>query len=132
LDLWNTFLLSLWLYSHLDLGRFFSFLILYTVVRTPWTGDQLVARPLHTHRTTQTQNERTQTFMPRVGFEPMIPVTIHAFDRAATVIGFIEHLQNLTTNNYDSLAELHTPKVTVTTANRKSSQSSLAVVWLRH
>jgi hypothetical protein len=24
----------------LDLGRFFSFLILYRVGRTPWTGDQ--------------------------------------------------------------------------------------------
>jgi hypothetical protein len=38
----------------LDLGRFFSFLILYTVGRTPWTGDQPVARPLSTHRTTET------------------------------------------------------------------------------
>jgi hypothetical protein len=66
--------LSLWLYSPLDLGRFFSFLILYTVGRTPWTGDQPAARPLPTHRTTQTQNKRTQTSMPRVGFEPTIPV----------------------------------------------------------
>jgi hypothetical protein len=32
---------------------FLSFLILYTVGRTPWTGDQLFARPLSTHRTTQ-------------------------------------------------------------------------------
>jgi hypothetical protein len=29
-------------------------LILYTVGRTPWTGDQPVARPLPTHRTTRT------------------------------------------------------------------------------
>jgi hypothetical protein len=35
----------------LDFGHFFSFLILYTVGRTPWTGDQPVARPLPTHRT---------------------------------------------------------------------------------
>jgi hypothetical protein len=42
-----------------DLGIFFSFLILYTVCRTPWTGDQPVARPLPTHRTTQIQNKRT-------------------------------------------------------------------------
>jgi hypothetical protein len=49
--------LSVWLYSPLDLGRFFSFLILYTVGRTAWTGDQLVARPLPKHRTTQTQNK---------------------------------------------------------------------------
>jgi hypothetical protein len=32
-----------------DLGRFFSFLILYTVGRTPWTRDQPVAGPLATH-----------------------------------------------------------------------------------
>jgi hypothetical protein len=31
----------------------------YTDGKTPWTGDQLVARPLPTHRTTQTQNKRT-------------------------------------------------------------------------
>jgi hypothetical protein len=40
----------LWLYSpFLDLGHF-QFLNLYTVSRTPWTGDQPVARPLPTHR----------------------------------------------------------------------------------
>jgi hypothetical protein len=55
--------ISLWLYSPLlDLGRFFIFLILYTLGRTPWTGDQPVARPLSTHRTTQTQNKRTHTY----------------------------------------------------------------------
>jgi hypothetical protein len=38
-------------YSHLlGLGRFFSFLILYTVSRTPCMGDQSVARPLPTHK----------------------------------------------------------------------------------
>jgi hypothetical protein len=76
----------------LDHGRFFSFLILYTVDRTPWTGDQPVARPLPTCRTTQTQNKRTQTSMPCVGFEPTLPAfelatTVRAFDREATVIG---------------------------------------------
>jgi hypothetical protein len=30
----------------------FQFLNLYTVGRTPWTGDEPVARPLPTHRTT--------------------------------------------------------------------------------
>jgi hypothetical protein len=29
--------------------------------RTPWTGDQLVARPLPTHRKTQTQNKYIKT-----------------------------------------------------------------------
>jgi hypothetical protein len=85
--------INLCLYSPLlYLGRFFSFLILYTVGRTPLTGDQPVARPLPAYMITQTQNERTQTSMPRVGFELTIPVfqrekTVHALDRAATVIG---------------------------------------------
>jgi hypothetical protein len=44
------------------------------------------------HRTAQTQNKRTQTFMSQVGFEPTIPVferakTVHALDRASTVMG---------------------------------------------
>jgi hypothetical protein len=72
----------------------FSVLNLFTVGRTPWTGDQPVAGQLPTHRTTQTQNKHTQTFMPRVEFEPTIPVlerakAVHALDRAATVIGTI-------------------------------------------
>jgi hypothetical protein len=45
------------------------------------------------------------------------------------VIEFTEHLQNVTTNNYESFTKLHTPKITVTTAHIKSSESSLAVVW---
>jgi hypothetical protein len=82
------FFLSLWLYSPLDFGRFFGVLILYTVSRTPWTGDQPVSRPLPTHRTTHTQNKRIQTSMPLVGFELTTPVferakTVHALDRAA-------------------------------------------------
>jgi hypothetical protein len=59
----------------------FQFLNLYIVGRTPWTGDQPVSRPLSTHRTTQTQNKRTQTSMPLVGFEP----TISVFEWAKTV-----------------------------------------------
>jgi hypothetical protein len=34
----------------LDLGPFFSFLVLYAVSKTPWMGDQRVTRPLPTHR----------------------------------------------------------------------------------
>jgi hypothetical protein len=42
-------------------GLFFSSVIFfYTDCRTPWTGDQLVARPVPKHRTAQTQNKRTQ------------------------------------------------------------------------
>jgi hypothetical protein len=83
----------LWLYNPLNLGSFFSFLILYTVGTTPWTEDQPVARPLPTQRTTQTQNKRTQTSTPRVGFETT--KTVHTLDRAATVIGF----KNYTSKN---------------------------------
>jgi hypothetical protein len=59
----------------------FQFLNLHKIGRTPWTGDQPIARPLPAHRTTQTQNKRTQISMPRLGFELMIPV----FERAKTV-----------------------------------------------
>jgi hypothetical protein len=77
--------------------KIFQFLNLSTVGRTPWTGDQPVARPLPTHRTTQTQDKRTQTSMPRLGFEPTNPVfkrakTVHALHRAATVIGLLLRL----------------------------------------
>jgi hypothetical protein len=58
-------------------GRFFSFLILHTVGRTPWMGDHA----------TYTQNKRGQTSMPRGGFEPTTSVfeqakTVHALDHA--------------------------------------------------
>jgi hypothetical protein len=43
--------LSLWLYSPLDLGHFFSFLFLYTVGRTPWRGiSSSQCRYLHTEQ----------------------------------------------------------------------------------
>jgi hypothetical protein len=61
----------------------------HTNGRTPWTGDQPVARPLPIHRTTHTQPS-----IPRVGFEPTIPMfgrgkKVHAFDLAATVAGAV-------------------------------------------
>jgi hypothetical protein len=82
----------LWLYSPLlRLGRFFVILIFYRVCRTSWTGDQLFARQLPAHRTTQTHTKRTQTSTPQVGFQLTIPViervrTVHDIDRAATAI----------------------------------------------
>jgi hypothetical protein len=108
----NYLSIYLWLYSPLlDLGCFFSFLIFYTVSRTPWMGDQPVARPMPAHRTAQTQNKHTQTSMPQVGFEPTIPVfeqvkTVHALDGTVTVIGIssdIVHTYQIASN------ELHTP-----------------------
>jgi hypothetical protein len=52
-----------WLYILL-LGPslFFSFVIFfYTDDWTSWTSDQPIARPLPTHKTTQTQNRRTHS-----------------------------------------------------------------------
>jgi hypothetical protein len=68
-----------------------QFINLYPVGTTSWTGDQSVARPLPGHITTQIRNKRIQTAMPRVRFEPTIPVlkqakTVHALDGAATMI----------------------------------------------
>jgi hypothetical protein len=73
----------------------FHFFNLYTVGMTPWTGDQPIARPLPTHTTAQTLNKRTQTSMPRLGFELTIPVfelakTVHALHSEATVIGMFK------------------------------------------
>jgi hypothetical protein len=94
---YKTFL-SLWLYNPSDLGRFFSFLILYTFGRIPWTGDQPVIRPLPTRKTKQTQTKRTQTFMSQAWFETATPVferakAVHALDHAATVIGHLWDIQ---------------------------------------
>jgi hypothetical protein len=49
-------LLPLW-----SMGLISQFLDHFTDGRTPWTGDQLVARPLPEHRTTQTQNKHIRT-----------------------------------------------------------------------
>jgi hypothetical protein len=84
--------------------QLFEFLNPYTVDRTHWTGDQPVARPLPTHKT-QTQNKRTQTFIPRVGFEPSIPVfervkLVHASDHAAMWLAYM--LYRITNSLEDS------------------------------
>lgn len=55
-------------------------------------GDPPVARPLRTQETAQTFNERTQAYIPRMGFDPMTPVferakTVYAAGRTASVIG---------------------------------------------
>jgi hypothetical protein len=43
------------------------------------------------------------------------------------VIGFDEHKKNETSNNYASLAEIHTSKISVTKAHINSSPCKLAV-----
>jgi hypothetical protein len=92
--------LSIYLSTALQLfvrpGPFYSFLNFYS----QWdslVGNKLVARPLPTHKTAQTQNKRTKTSMPQVGFEPTIPLfertkTVYALDCAATVIGTLWNL----------------------------------------
>jgi hypothetical protein len=90
-------------YSHsVGLGLLLSFLILYTVGRTPWRGDQPVARPLRMHRTTQTSR-------PPVGFEPTLSVlelakSVRALERTATVIGHCSP-----TNAYSSFERMSPP-----------------------
>jgi hypothetical protein len=57
------------------LAAFFSFLILYIFGRTHWTGDQLVARPLPTHRI----NAHRLPYVERDS------KTFRALDRTATI-----------------------------------------------
>jgi hypothetical protein len=75
------FSLSLALQPPWALASDFQFHDYFTDGRTPWTSDQLVARPLPKHRTTETQNKHEH--IPCVGFEPTIP----ASERAKTVHG---------------------------------------------
>jgi hypothetical protein len=91
--------------------------------RTPWTSDQLVARPLPKHRQHKHRiNTYThQTFMPCVGFEPTISAservkTVHALDRSATVTGFQDTtLQNSSQKCYciPHVNSLRTKRMTV-------------------
>jgi hypothetical protein len=75
-----------------DLGHFFRFLIYAQSVGLLGRGiSPSQSRYLHIEQ--HKQNKRTHTSMPRVGFEPTIPVferakTVHALDREATVFGF--------------------------------------------
>jgi hypothetical protein len=69
--------ICLWLYSPLlDLGRFFFQLLnpVHSRQDSLDGGSAHRKAATYTHRTTQTQNKRTLAPMPRVGFEPTIPV----------------------------------------------------------
>jgi hypothetical protein len=78
------------------LGRFlFQFPNLYTGGRTPWTGDQLVARPLPKHTKTKILYTPLNIHAPKAGFEPEITAserskTVHALDRSAIATGLGE------------------------------------------
>jgi hypothetical protein len=96
------------------LASFSVFLILYTVGRIPWTGDQPITRPLSTHRATQIQNKHTQTSILPVGFKPTTsvsdwPKTVHVLDRAATVIVI----------TYCRLNNFYWPSLTITDHERE-------------
>jgi hypothetical protein len=83
-DLLNPFFL------YLTVSRFFYF-DHFTDGRTPWTSDQLVARPLPKHRTTQTHTKHpclVWNLNPRSRV-PERAKTVHALDRSATVTGII-------------------------------------------
>jgi hypothetical protein len=91
--------ISPWFYNPCGPWPLFQFLNLYAVCRISSTGDQLVARPLPTHRTTQTQNKRTQASIAQVGFVSTIPVferekIVHALGWAVTVIGIYVHIHD--------------------------------------
>jgi hypothetical protein len=44
----------------------FQFSDLFTIGRTPWTSDQLIARPLPKHRREQTQNKHIRVYTPNI------------------------------------------------------------------
>jgi hypothetical protein len=74
-----------------------SVFILYTDGRTPWTSDKPIARPLPTHRTTQTQNKRIHRH-PYLEWDSNSRSQRlskrRALDRAATVICSINPVTN--------------------------------------
>jgi hypothetical protein len=71
------------------LASAFQFHDHFTDSRTPWTSDQLVARPLPKHRTTQTQNKHIHT--PNIhalcGIRTYDPGFRASEDHSATVTG---------------------------------------------
>jgi hypothetical protein len=86
--------LCLWLYSTLlDLSHFSVFFLSFTQLGgLLGQGSACHKAATCTQDSTPNQNDCTQTSMPQVGFEPMIPVfewgkTFHALDCVATVIG---------------------------------------------
>jgi hypothetical protein len=99
---WDHFAICVWVHSFINgstaicsaLTSSSVLLFLYTAGRTPWTGDQPVAKPLPTQRITQTQNKRTHRHPclewnsnPRSQRSSERRQFMPYKDRAATVIG---------------------------------------------
>jgi hypothetical protein len=103
----------------------FSVLILYTVGRDPWTGDQPQARPLPKHTTTG--NKRTQTSMTGVRFEPRMSVfervkTVHASDSSTTVMS----IQGLCLRPYGALQGIRSKHLALNQDARELTGSPVA------
>jgi hypothetical protein len=90
----QTSIFSLALEPPLALASHFQFHDHFTEGRIPWASNQLVARPLPKHKTTQTRNKHIP--IPNIhalcGIRTTIPAserakTVHALDRSATLTG---------------------------------------------
>jgi hypothetical protein len=83
---------------------YFSFLILYTIGRTPWTGDKPLARPPPTHRTTQT--EWTHTGIHASSGIRYHDLGVQVLDRSYRVDQDLSAAKNETTRS--NIAEIYT------------------------
>jgi hypothetical protein len=96
---------------------FWNLWIYWTVGRIPCTWDRPDARPLPTHRATQ-HRKKGHTSVPRVGFEPMIPVfkrpkTVRASDRSAIgTVCMSKHCPEICMGNWGKLRILYVGKTT--------------------
>jgi hypothetical protein len=121
--------------NHLQLClKWLSFCVIFRYWYRSWSCDYRVTGPYFQH-TIRDFVGHIGLFFRKVGAHDLTYCRrfCHVYKWLQTgfwlVIGFIEHLQNVTTNNYDSPTELHTPNATLTTAYTKSSHFSLAVAW---
>jgi hypothetical protein len=118
--------------SFLVPGRFFSFIILYTVHRTLAQGISS-SQDRYIHKGQHKDNKRKQISMPRVGFEPMIPVferarIVHTLDRAGNVLswsGWNSRLQFRT--SYTLMMKLHFDSINKGTNFLKQARNALSL-----
>jgi hypothetical protein len=85
-------------------GRLFRFVLLYTDGRIRERGIS-PSKGNYLHTGQHKQNKCTQTSMPQMGFEPTITFfeganTVHALDRAATVIDMRYTTSRIRTSEY--------------------------------
>jgi hypothetical protein len=109
--------------------QFLDILIFYTVGETPRTGDQPVVRPLRAHRTAQTQNKRTQTSVPQVGFEPKSGQKQYLPQTARPLWSINSSLPTVLESNYISPALLVPKMKKCTQITKKSTVQSQLRIW---